>query len=465
MMRVPVDLAAFGLVVVATVSFGAVYPWGYIPMAGVAGVIAAVSYLQRRERALPRRDPLSVALLLFIAAVGVQLVPLPVAAIVRISPKTAAFLMQYDVTFAALGAPHALSISPAATATALILFVALALLTAAAAREFSDRGASRFAGWMLVFGGSLALVAIIVKAVGASGKVYGLWTPLTKGNPFGPFVNRNHFAGWMLMAFALSAAYVVASARRDLARARPGVRERIIWLATPAGCRLLLGLAGTMVMALSIVLTMSRSGILCGAVTGAALALMLSSGSSTWRARFLVAAMPVGAVTLAAWWAGADVVASRFAQTAGSELALRRGAWETALLILRDFPVVGSGLNTYGVATLLYQPQEFPVHFREAHNDYLQLLSDGGALLAVPLIMLVTTFWMRVRSAFRDTSDGGARCLRAGAVAGIVGIGLQEVADFSLQMPANALLFSLLCAVALHRPRLRRAAGSVSAVR
>ena len=40
--------------------------------------------------------------------------------------------------------------------------------------------------------------------------VYGFWKPLHGGNPFGPFINRNHFAGWMVMALPLVVGYSCA---------------------------------------------------------------------------------------------------------------------------------------------------------------------------------------------------------------------------------------------------------------
>jgi hypothetical protein len=41
--------------------------------------------------------------------------------------------------------------------------------------------------------------------------------------------------------------------------------------------------------------------------------------------------------------------------------------------------------------------------------------------------------------------------VRTGATLGLIGIGVQELSDFSLQMPGNALMFALLAAIAVHR--------------
>jgi hypothetical protein len=40
--------------------------------------------------------------------------------------------------------------------------------------------------------------------------------------------------------------------------------------------------------------------------------------------------------------------------------------------------------------------------------------------------------------------------VRVGAVTGLAAIALQETVEFSLQMPGNAVLFAVLCGIALH---------------
>ena len=77
-------------------------------------------------------------------------------------------------------------------------------------------------------------------------------------------------------------------------------------------------------------------------------------------------------------WVGVDTIVSRFADTDWSEFNNRRGAWADAIAIASIFPLTGTGLNTYGVATLFYQQHDLDCYYREAHNDYLQLAAEGG---------------------------------------------------------------------------------------
>jgi len=89
----------------------------------------------------------------------------------------------------------------------------------------------------------------------------------------------------------------------------------------------------------------------------------------------------------------------------------------------------------------------------EAHNDYLQLAAEGGLLVGIPAIILVGLFIREVRRRFlAGGRSPTSYWLRVGAVAGLIGIALQESVDFSLQLPGNAVMFAALCAVAVHKP-------------
>ena len=89
----------------------------------------------------------------------------------------------------------------------------------------------------------------------------------------------------------------------------------------------------------------------------------------------------------------------------------------------------------------------------EAHNDYLELVAEGGLLLGVPILVALVLFVREVWRRFREAADDTRTYwLRAGAVTGLVAIALQEFFDFTLQMPGAAALFVVLAAIAIHRP-------------
>jgi len=63
----------------------------------------------------------------------------------------------------------------------------------------------------------------------------------------------------------------------------------------------------------------------------------------------------------------------------------------------------------------------------EAHNDCLQLLVEGGWLVAVPALLLGWLFAREVRQRFREGRDGRTGCwVRLSAVTGIVAMAFRD---------------------------------------
>ena len=123
--------------------------------------------------------------------------------------------------------------------------------------------------------------------------------------------------------------------------------------------------------------------------------------------------------------------------------------WADSWRLARKFPITGSGLNTFGSAMLVHQTVDLNEHLAQAHNDYLQLLAEGGALVCIPAALAIVVVASTVRRRFRGVPvESPDYWIRVGAVTGILAIALQEAADFSLQMPGNAVLFVLLLSLA-----------------
>jgi O-antigen ligase len=99
---------------------------------------------------------------------------------------------------------------------------------------------------------------------------------------------------------------------------------------------------------------------------------------------------------------------------------------------------------------VLYQSSDFGAHYQEAHNDYLQLMAEGGFLVGVPIAITIAVFIRAVLQRFRcDRDDPELYWVRVGAVTGLLAIALQSLVEFSLQMPGIAALFVVVAAIAL----------------
>ena len=69
----------------------------------------------------------------------------------------------------------------------------------------------------------------------------------------------------------------------------------------------------------------------------------------------------------------------------------------------------------------------------------------------MPAAACLVVFIRDVRGRLRESRGSTAWWLRAGAVTALVAIALQETVEFSLQIPADALLLAAICALALHQ--------------
>lgn len=434
-------------------AFGAVYPWAYWPLAAASCALGL--WAARRTEAW--RDPRLVTLVWALGAVAIaialQLVPLPFGTLKAVSPGVDAFLREYHLAYQR-PAWHAVSIGPTFTVTALCLFLAFATLLVGLTRAVRYMRVDWLMTQFIGLGVGLAIVGVVQRALSepTSTLVYGFWEPVYGGNPFGPFVNRNHFAGWMLMALPPVIGYALAELELA-ARPRNGSwRIWGHWIVTTDASKFLLAAGAVVSMGLSIVLTGSRSGVAGLAVTLVALGYHLVRRVRGMRARLTVVGS-LGVLLLSVLvWADPREIIGRFATTATS-VEGRFSAWRDSWQILQDFPIFGTGLGTYGQAMLVYQTAGRPEIYLQAHNDYIQLAVEGGLLVGVPVLILLgvigRAIWRRLKP---GEDDIRTRWVRVGAVAGLLGIAAQSLVEFSLQMPGNALLFTVMLAIAMHRP-------------
>jgi O-antigen ligase len=460
------------LVAWGTFAFGAVYPWAYTPLLAAAAGVGCLAFWRGHPAGpLPRSTRLTLVFLALTAAAALgQTVPVSDGLRARVSPAHESFLRDVDLGYAAALrarehgltagsgylAPRPLSLNPARTRVGMLILVSLVLLLTGLTKLLARTGTARLTSWLIALGVLLAVVGIVQKAVlgdhaFAGMKIYGFWEPRYKlTTPFGPYVNKNHYAGWMVMALPLAIGYLIALTDIWLRRVRKGWRNRLLGLSSPEGARIQLTAFSIILMGSALALTMSRSGIACFVVAATVAAVVGTRRTQSFRARAALAAGLLVLVATAFAWAGVDV-AGRF--TSGSEsIELRRQAWRDAADIIQDFPLVGTGLNTYGTATLKYKTARTDMHFQEAHNDYLQLAAEGGLLLGVPVLLALICGLRSIRQRFaEDAGRPTSYWLRFGATMGLLAIALQSVVEFSLQLPGNAVMFVVLCAAALHR--------------
>jgi O-antigen ligase len=267
---------------------------------------------------------------------------------------------------------------------------------------------------------------------------------LEPGQGYGQFINRNHFAYLMEMAFGLGLGIaLVGGVKRD---------------------RVPLYVALLLPIWTALVLSNSRGGVLAmlTQILLAALLLVKPSRSTNLKqnrvmqtSRFLrmglVVALVLGLV-LGTIWVGGDPLVKSF-QSVSNELnpetqtaysgASRNEIWRATLKMFAANPILGVGLGGYWIGITAYHDASGLVTPQEAHNDYLELLSSGGLVgFSIGLWFAISAF-RRIKSALK-TRTGFLRAACVGAVMGIAGVAVHSMFDFGLHILVNALVLMVL---------------------
>ena len=425
---------------------GGVYVWAGAPLLAGAVVLAVVA--RPRVAGSSETRLLDLALLIGLLAIAVQIVPLPGPVRTWLAPHAdslrSSLLLEGNLT----PAIRPISVAPWATAYALAL-VATAMLVFWAVRQACAEGSTRVLVRAIAFVGLIASLAAIVQRATNPELIYGLWLPRDAGaRPFGPFVNRNHFAAWIVMAIPLVAGYA-GSALYSRRSTGPVAGQIASALRSLGSAALWAGVASA-VMTLALVTSASRSGLVAFAV---------SLVCGTWIGRhrltrrgWMFSLVAAGLLVLfVAVYGNMTPLLWRLEETLLVGTGGRPEIWQETLRIIRDFWTTGTGLGTYQLAMAVYQHSDRSAFFNQAHNQYLHLFAEGGLLLAIPaaasVVVFVRLFMVRLA---RDRSSSAS--IRIGAATALVAIAVQGLWETALRMPANGILVAVVAAIAVHRP-------------
>jgi O-antigen ligase len=343
-----------------------------------------------------------------------------------------------------------LSLDPYSTRFVLVQVTAL-LIYLAATLVFTDtpNRLRLLVRTITIFGFLLAIFGL-TQSFTSPNRVY--WVrELAQSTAFGPFINRHHFAGYMELTMALPLGLVFSGG--------VGKEKRLLYLFA----------AG--LMAVALIFTNSRGGMIslvAEVVFIAAIGLrrrhrrhsihpdsrlIASRAFRTASALALVCAIFLGAV-----YFGGEGALTRMVGTVNSDdpTTGRAHFWDVTLYIIKAHPIIGTGLGAFGVVYTRYDTRNGLYRLEQAHNDYLQVLSDGGllgALLGLAFIVML----FRMGFARRESRDDFRRGVAIGALAGCFAVLVHSFFDFTLHTTSNALLFLVLAALATMDSRVEEA--------
>jgi O-antigen ligase len=309
----------------------------------------------------------------------------------------------------------------------LVTYCVLFFLTAQAFRTRTEKEAVVWVLMALCFGVSLLG---IIQHFTAEKQIYWMSSLNVQNDSFGPFVNRNHFAGFVELTVPVALAQLIfRGLRRD---------------AFP----LLVLLAIVPVSAL--ILSGSRGGIIGFGLEICLLALLAKVRKTEKQHHLAALAMVSLAAVLLIAWLGAGKAVERFSQARNLELSmsLRVSMGRSALHMFLDHPIKGVGIGALAEAYPRYETVYDGNIVEHVHNDYLEALAESGIAGGICGLIFLLLLYRDARDAFHRSQGHFSRALHAGAIAAVSGLLLHSFIDFNLHIPSNAFLFLVQVSVA-----------------
>jgi O-antigen ligase len=329
----------------------------------------------------------------------------------------------------------------------LLRFGAYLIIFFLSVQAFRERPDLKKLAWFLIFLCFGVSLFGIIQHFTSEGAIYWLRPLRAGGDPFGPYVNRNHFAGFVELTLPIGLAMLVfRGVQRD-------VYPLIGLLAiVPAGALILSG---------------SRGGIISFAFEIAVLWLLARSYKTSERTHFV----GIGIVALAALaliaWLGVGRAIERFSMIHVGEVTVDRrvSMFRGAMHLFAAHPITGVGLGALVAAYPRYETFYDGKLVDHVHNDYIELLAETGLLGGICGLVFLWILFRQAKVCYAAEQGHFSRALHAGAVTGVCGMLLHSFVDFNLHIPSNALLFLLLAHLATSPPLATDAAVTRRRVR
>jgi len=266
-----------------------------------------------------------------------------------------------------------------------------------------------------------------------SNHVWNLISPYP-GRASGTYISPNNLAGFLEMLLPLTVAYLLVG------------RMNVV-------LRILLGYAA-LIVGVGLAVTLSRGGWVAGAVGMLALLLTLAGHRNhRWRALLLLFILLGGGTVFVTKYLSQTVGYMRrmeHPETSSSlDLDVRLDIWRAAEQMWLDHFWWGVGPAHYDYRFREYRPESTQMRPDRVHNDYLNLLTDWGAMGGVVVLAGMTIFaaglartWRHVRRSESDFGSGQSNrfAFFLGASSGLLALAVHSAVDFNLHIPANALV-------------------------
>ncbi|MGH9718189.1 MAG: O-antigen ligase family protein [Candidatus Acidiferrales bacterium] len=295
----------------------------------------------------------------------------------------------------------------------------------------------RLAWFVILFCFAVSLFAI-AQHFTSGNEIYWLHSLKTDVQPFGPYVNRNDFAGFVELTLPIGLAFMIFR----------GVHKDLFPLL------ILL----TIIPVSAAILSSSRGGIVSLAFGIGVLFVLAARRRSSDRKRNASRNLALGLAALAAvafvTWVGTGRTVERFSRLSHPELTLSRriSMARGAVDIFLAHPLKGCGLGALVDVFPRYETDYDGKVVDHVHDDYLEMLAEAGILGGMCGMGFLWLLYREARKNLMAEQGHFSRALHAGAIAAVCALLLHSFVDFNLHIPGNAILFLLEVSIATCPP-------------
>ena len=458
-LRLTINVILILLIIFTPIAFGSVELWAFslmelgilliIILWAIQKIITPNSKLKTSQSAIrnPQSAMVMVLFSLFLLLILFQMLSLPSGLLKILSPKTFELrnsLSVFDSQLLILNSKFSISFVPFLTKVEFLKWLTLSgfFLFLLSWKYFDQRAVRK--------------LILVVLCVGVFESLYGMFEFFSGhkhilylkmdhliSSVTGTFINRNAFAGYLLMVIPLSMGYLFSREPHQMGRSM-GWRLR---LSSLDGKSLLIAF-GIVLMILSLLFSASRMGIASLFLSFSLISLLFRNpegGKRFSRPSILILSLAV----LWAAWVGLDAVISRFFTTSES-FEDRWTIWVNTFQIIKDYPLFGTGLGTFTQVFPMYRSFHIRGLVTHAENDFLQLIAEVGllgiGLLGILFFYLFYCGVSGIRSlSFRDPK----RYIGMGGIVGILALMFHSLVERNIQIPANAFLYTFLWGIVL----------------
>ena len=313
---------------------------------------------------------------------------------------------------------------PFLTRIELLKYSALLALFFLCVQSYRTRAQWRNFVWFLLSLGFAVSLFAILQHFTFNGKLYWVRELQYGGIPFGPYVNRNHFAGLMELLIPPGLAIQILGGER-----RDQLPLVTLFTLLPIG---------------ALFLSASRGGIISFVAEVAFLTILIVARRREKKVLGAAALILTLAAILVSWL-GIGAALDRFATYKKLETSEGRRAemLHDSLRIFQDHRALGTGLGTLQEVFPLYETSYDGLIVNHSHNDYVEALAETGVFGGLcGLVFLVFLFGMAWKILSVE-GDPRSFAYHVGALVACLGLLVHAGVDFNFHIPSNALIFLL----------------------